>query len=91
MRKWQLQEAKARLSDLVKKATTEGPQQITVHGELAAVVMSPSEFEKLSKKPAKKKKLTFLEFMRVSPLYGVELDLTRDNSLCRDEKIFDED
>ena len=40
MSSWQLQEAKARLSELVKSAEHEGPQEITVHGRPAAVVLS---------------------------------------------------
>ena len=40
MASWQLQEAKARLSELVKSAEQDGPQEITVHGRAAAVVVS---------------------------------------------------
>ena len=47
MQTWQLQEAKARLSELVKRAATEGRQEITVRGEAAAVVPSRAEHEKL--------------------------------------------
>ena len=36
---WQLQEAKARLSEVIKKAAKEGPQKITVRGERMAVVI----------------------------------------------------
>ena len=35
---WQIQEAKVRVSEVVKKAGKEGPQKITVRGESAAVV-----------------------------------------------------
>jgi antitoxin Phd len=72
MASWQLQDAKARLSELVKKATTEGPQEITVHGKPAVVVLSSAEFLKL-----KGNELSFVDFMRSSPLVGVELDLER--------------
>jgi prevent-host-death family protein len=44
---WQLQEAKARLSEVVEKAATEGPQKITVHGEPAAVLISCEEYQRL--------------------------------------------
>ena len=37
--KWQLQEAKNRLSEVVRKAQHEGPQTITLHGRDAAVVV----------------------------------------------------
>ena len=88
MQTWQLQEAKARLSELVKRAATEGPQEITVRGETAAFVVSRAEFEKL-KAPSKPKQ-SFVEFMRASPLYGVDIDLTRDKSVYVDKPLFDE-
>ncbi len=44
---WQLQDAKARISALIKQAEMEGPQVITVYGEPAAVVLSMKEYEKL--------------------------------------------
>jgi prevent-host-death family protein len=40
---WQLQEAKAKLSELVRRARTEGPQTITVHGERAVVVTAAGD------------------------------------------------
>jgi antitoxin Phd len=82
MGKWQLQEAKARLSEVVKKATKEGPQRITVHGDPAAVVISNKEYERL-----KRPKDSFTQFMRRSPLYGLELDLRREQTLTRDEEV----
>jgi antitoxin Phd len=78
MRRWQLQEAKARLSEVVKSAR-EGPQEISVRGEPAAVVLSIEEYERL-----KKKKLSLAEFVRRSGLVGVDLDLERDKSPARD-------
>jgi len=79
MQIWQLQQAKARLSELIRKCTKEGPQALSVHGKEAAVLLSKSDFDKLTKiKP------DFIDFMRHSPLVGVPLDLTRDNSLERE-------
>ncbi len=79
---WQLQEAKARLSEVVKKAAKEGPQKITVHGESTAVVISSKEYERL-----KEPKGSFVEFMRNSPLYGLKLDLRRNQTLTREEEV----
>lgn len=87
MNSWQLQEAKARLSELVKKATTEGPQEITVHGRPSVVVLSQAEFEKLTKKDAKP---NLVDFLLNSPLRGLDLDFVRDKSPCRDVQDFDE-
>jgi prevent-host-death family protein len=82
MGKWQLQEAKARLSEVIKKAAKEGPQKITVHGEPTAVVISNKEYERL-----KNPKESFVKFMRSSPLYGLELDLRREQTLTRDAEV----
>ncbi len=82
MRNWQLQDAKARLSELVKKAVQEGPQHITLHGEPAAVVLSEAEYQRLRKRPAR-----FIDFIRGSPLRGVDLDLGRDRSPSRDVRL----
>lgn len=46
---WGLAEAKARFSEVVRRAETEGPQRVTVHGREAAVVISAEEFERLTR------------------------------------------
>jgi antitoxin Phd len=81
MRKWQLQEAKARLSEVIKCASKEGPQTITMRGEPAAVVVSKDEYERL-----KHPKESFVDFMRNSPLYGADIDLTREQTLTRTDE-----
>ena len=45
---WQLQHAKARLSEVVRCAHDEGPQVITVHGNEAAVLVSAAEYQRLA-------------------------------------------
>lgn len=80
MHTWQMQEAKARLSELVKLAESEGPQDITLHGRSVAVVLSRSAFERLSGS-----KQSLVEFMRQSPLYGLEdIDFKREQSVTRE-------
>ena len=44
---WQLQDAKARFSELVKRAREQGPQHVSVRGEPAVVVVSEKEFARL--------------------------------------------
>jgi antitoxin Phd len=44
---WQLQDAKARFSELVRKAIKEGPQTVTRHGKDAVVVLSVEQYKKL--------------------------------------------
>lgn len=67
MHAWQMQDAKARLSEVVKLAESEGPQTITLHGRSVAVVLSRTAFERLSGSGH-----SLVEFMRHSPLYGLE-------------------
>ncbi len=76
--KWQLQEAKNQLSEVVRKAQSEGPQVITVHGTDAAVVIAAKDYARL-KRPRGK----LVAFFRKSPLVGIELDLTRDRDTGR--------
>jgi prevent-host-death family protein len=47
MSTWQMQAAKANLSELVRRAQRE-PQEITLHGTSVAVVLSHTDFAKLS-------------------------------------------
>jgi prevent-host-death family protein len=67
---WQLQEAKAMLSEVVRSAARE-PQIITVRGEEMAVVLSMDEYKKLN--PPKKP--TLFELFQNSPWRDVELEL----------------
>lgn len=77
---WQMQEAKARLSELVKRAESEGPQDITLHGRSVAVLLSRAEFDRLSGN-----RHSLVEFMQQSPLYGLEeIEFERDMSLTRE-------
>jgi prevent-host-death family protein len=75
MHKWQVQEAKARFSELLRRAGTKGPQAITIRGRTAAVVVTSDEYERL-----KGKKPSLVKFLRASPLAGVTLAVARDRS-----------
>jgi len=44
---WQLQDAKNHLSKVVRCATTDGPQTITLRGERAAVILSARDYDAL--------------------------------------------
>ena len=76
---WQLQEAKNRFSEVVDEALTHGPQTVTRHGREVVVVLSIEDYRRMN--PPKN---TLLEFLQVSPLAAVELDITRSKELPRD-------
>jgi prevent-host-death family protein len=46
---WQIQEAKQRFSEMIRAATSKGPQVITRHGEDIAIVIDVREFHRLSR------------------------------------------
>jgi prevent-host-death family protein len=49
--RWALQDAKARFSEVVRKAKTEGPQKITVHGREEVVMISIEEYRRAKGQP----------------------------------------
>ena len=72
MKHWALQDAKARLSELVRAAEKE-PQSITLRGEEAAVVISAAEYRRLEgKRKVAKRSKTLLEALRACP-YELEI------------------
>jgi prevent-host-death family protein len=70
-RRWPLQDAKARFSELVRCAQKDGPQRITVHGKDAVVVVSDAEFRKLSGDRSGK---ALVDLLARSPLRDVEIE-----------------
>jgi len=78
MRRWQLQTAKARLSEVLRASEESGPQEITLRGNAVAVVLAKADFERLTSK-----KGSFVDFMRRSPLAGVGLKTRRDKGPVR--------
>lgn len=79
MRRWQLQEAKAKFSEVVKMSQKDGPQEISVHGKPVVVVISREEYDRL-----RGERPSFVAFLRQSPLVGAELEIERDRSPARD-------
>ena len=57
----------------------QGPQVVTKRGKEAVVVISIEEYRKMQQP-----KNTLPDFFQSSPLKGVSLDLTRDQSEARD-------
>jgi antitoxin Phd len=81
-RGWKLEDAKARFSELVRRAQSEGPQRVTVRGRDAVVVISAEELERLL---PKEQHLPFVEFME--SLYAEGLDLGREPDYGRDVEL----
>lgn len=77
-KRWQLQEAKSRFSEVVNEALSHGPQQITRHGEEVVVILAAKEFRRLTRP-----KGDIVSFFSRSPLGEVEFDLSRSKEAAR--------
>ena len=80
---WKLEDAKARFSEVVRRAHSEGPQRVTVRGRDAVVVVAVEEFERLQHPTPDS--LPFVTFME--SLSGDGLDLIRDRDVGRDVEL----
>lgn len=76
---WQLQEAKQKFSEMVRRALSEGPQFVTRHGDEVVVVLSAQMYRELSQ-PAPKR--DFKAFLLEGPDFE-PLALERDKTSAR--------
>ncbi len=81
MHVWQLQEAKAKFSRLIKDSANE-PQIISRHGINESIVLSMVRYKKLI---GQKRDVGI--FFRKSPLAGLDLDIKRDKSRDREVNL----
>jgi len=72
---WQLQTAKARFSEVFRRARSEGPQWITRQGKEAVVMLPAEEFERITARARRPQSLA--RFFAASPLVGEPIDLGR--------------
>ncbi|MBY3070535.1 type II toxin-antitoxin system Phd/YefM family antitoxin [Rhizobium laguerreae] len=77
---WKLEDAKARFSEVVRRAHSEGPQRVTVRGRDSVVVISAEEFDQLTKVEPKKPFVDFMESLDLKEL-DLEADYGRDAEL----------
>jgi prevent-host-death family protein len=69
---WTVAEAKAKFSEVINRATAEGPQTITRNGHTTAVVVGAEEWQRKTKRVG-----TLADFFAASPLRGSGLELQR--------------
>ena len=82
MKRWKLEDAKNRFSDLVRRAQLGGPQLVTKNGRDAVVVLSVDDYARLADPHS------LVEFLAASPLAEAlregTLDLERPPDFGRD-------
>jgi prevent-host-death family protein len=82
---WQLQTAKARFSEVFRRAREDGPQLVTRQGKDAVVILPLEDFHQLVDRAREPKSL--VRFFAESPLVGLDLNLERDADTGRDVKL----
>jgi antitoxin Phd len=79
---WQLQTAKAKFSELFRRARSEGPQYVTRQGKEAVVVLPEEDFILLQARVRQPRSL--VQFFARSPLKNAGLNLERNADYGRD-------
>jgi len=69
---WTVAEAKAKFSEIIERAMSQGPQTITRHGHTAAVVVGAEEWQRKTKRVG-----NLAEFFAKSPLRESGLKVQR--------------
>jgi antitoxin Phd len=73
--KWQIQEAKARFSEMVERTLREGPQIVTRHGKPVAVLVKAEHYRRLRAGGK-----SFKALLASGPLHGLEIRRSRDTA-----------
>jgi prevent-host-death family protein len=82
--RWRLQDAKARLSEVVRQAQQRGPQRVTVHGRDAVVVVRADEFDRMQRPVSGR---DIVAALAGSPLAEVDFERLSIKSLVRDVRL----
>ncbi len=82
MRRWQLQEAKNKFSEVTRLAASEGPQLVTKRGKDNVVVISAKDYRKVTDHEN-----SLVDFLRRSPLADVDMPIERDRDVGREVEL----
>lgn len=84
-RTWQLQTAKARFSELFRRALSQGPQWVTRHGKESVVILPAEQFEQFAVRARQPRSLA--KFFAESPLARSGIDLKREPDYGRSVEL----
>lgn len=76
---WTVAEAKAKLSEVIDRAKSDGPQTITRNGRKTVVVVAAEEWERKTRR-----KGNLAEFFAASPLRGSRIKVKRPTGHLRE-------
>ena len=69
--RWRLQDAKARFSEVVKRAREQGPQRVTLHGKDAVVIVAAETYDRDRERHTGRR---LVEALAASPLGDIEFE-----------------
>lgn len=84
-RSWQLQTAKAKFSEVFRRARSEGPQYVTRQGQEAVVILPAEEYDRL--KARGRQAVSLVKFFAGSPLRDAGLRLQRNSDYGRETEL----
>lgn len=79
---WQIQEAKAKFSELIDVVQEEGMQKITKNGEEVAIILSKNQFDELFED-----KHSLIDFFKKAPYPEIDLKIERSRDLPREIEL----
>ncbi len=82
---WQMQTARARFSEVFRRARQDGPQRVTRHGKEAVIILSEERYEKL--RATRRPKSGLATLLGDSPLCGLDLEPDRPRDYGRAVKL----
>jgi prevent-host-death family protein len=81
---WPLPDAKARFSEVVRRARQDGPQHVTVHGRDEVVIVAAEEFRRLK---GDRSGAALVKALQASPYRDVNIEPRRGRMPVRDVKL----
>ena len=82
--RWRLQDAKARFSEVVKRAREHGPQRVTLHGKDAVVIVSAESYDRERERHTGRR---LVEALAASPLADIMLERPFISGPVRDVEV----
>src|SRR5215471_14754830 len=79
--RWALRDAKARFSEVVRRARSEGPQHVTVHGRDEVVVVAADEYRRLK---GQRTGQALIDALQASPYRDLDIEPRRGRMRVRD-------
>jgi prevent-host-death family protein len=81
---WPLQNAKARLSELVRRASSAGPRRVAVRSRDEVVVVAAEEFRRLK---GDRTGEALIAVLQASPFRDIDIEPRRERRSVRDVKL----